>query len=82
MSLEIFYEDTVLVDRLISTFLDLCSKINELNITAKFHHLIHYPIMIRRFGHPRIFSTINFESFHSFLNTKIKTSKNRNAIEI
>ena len=62
---------------LIRDFLKLCSLYSEsLGITVKFHHLIHYPRLITRFGPPRIFSTINFESLHSILKSKIKNSQN------
>ena len=67
----------VVLDNLIESFLSLCSNYSEgLPFTVKFHHLIHYPRMITKFGPPRIFSTINFESLHSKLKSKIKNSCN------
>jgi hypothetical protein len=35
-------------------------------ITAKLHFLLHYPRSIRNFGAPREFSTMRFESKHSY----------------
>ena len=35
-------------------------------LPAKFHFMIHYPRCIKRFGPPRQYSTIRFESKHSF----------------
>ena len=77
-----FNSDQLLVlNNLIYCFLMHCSKFSEIKITVKFHHLIHYPRLIEKFGPPKIFSTINFESIHSLLKQKISNSKNwRNVV--
>lgn len=66
----------ILLHNLIRLFLLSCSEMKELKMTAKFHHMIHYPRMIEMFGPLKILSTLNFESFHSSLKTKISTSNN------
>ena len=75
--LDSFSNETIaMLASIIEAFLSLCSEHNnELKITVKFHHLIHYPSMIAKFGPPKILSTINFESLHSYLKSKIKNSK-------
>ena len=77
MSFSISTEAIIILDNLIENFLLLCSKHNnEIGMTVKFHHLIHYSRYISLFGPPRLFSTRNFESMHSSLKAKIKNSKN------
>ena len=72
--LDSFSNETIaMLASIIEAFLSLCSEHNnELKITVKFHHLIHYPSMIAKFGPPKILSTINFESLHSYLKVKDK----------
>ena len=78
MSFNITPGELIVLENLISVFLRLCSEYDEAigGMTVKFHHLIHYPRLIKQFGPPRVFSTINFESLHSYLKSKIKNSKN------
>ena len=77
MSFNFSFELLTILENLVSNFLFMCSQYAEgLPITVKFHHLIHYPRLITIFGPPRLFSTINFESLHSHLKSKIKNSKN------
>ena len=77
MSYSFSTELIIVLENLIKDFLNLCSLFNDkLSLSIKFHYLIHYPRMIRLFGPPRSFSTINFESLHSTLKEKIRNSKN------
>ena len=77
MSFSISSESIVILDNLIENFLSICSIYDsDLKMTVKFHHLLHYPRFITLFGPPRLFSTRNFESMHSYLKAKIKNSKN------
>ena len=70
-------DSIVYLKTLISDFLQLCqSELQDLNITIKLHHLIHYPRIILMFGPLKYLSTINFESQHSFLKSLIRSSKN------
>jgi hypothetical protein len=47
------------------------------NVTAKQHFLVHYGRAIRRFGPPKGYSTIRFESKYSFLKNINNKTKNR-----
>ena len=46
-------------------------------IKPKQHFLIHYPNAIRHFGPPRLFSTMRFESKHSYFKTAFKSIHNQ-----
>ena len=64
MCFEFKSENLNLLACLIRDFLYLCSKFsgeNGISMSIKFHHLIHLPRQIQKFGPPRYFSTINFE---------------------
>ena len=77
MSFEFSNEKIIMLDNLIEDFLKKCSLYpDQLKMTIKFHHLVHYPRYIQNYGCPRFFSTRNFESMHSFLKSKFKNSKN------
>lgn len=76
MRLELDSEHLVILQNIVTSFLSECSKIPDIKMTIKFHHLTHYASRIERFGPPRTFSTINFESVHSMLKEKMVTSKN------
>ena len=67
------------METLISDFLFCCSKFSdekEFFITIKFHHLVHIPRLISKFGPPRFFSTLNFEQHNHFLKKLILNSSN------
>ena len=75
-------EMLVILDNNVASFLKICSEFDDhFNITVKFHHLIHYSECIRKFGPPKFFRTINFESIHSKLKKLIQNSKNWKAVE-
>ena len=68
-----------ILETLINDFLFCCSEFssnNEIVITIKFHHLVHIPRLITKFGPPRFFSTLNFEQHNHFLKGLILTSSN------
>ena len=63
----------------IRDFLDMCSKFqgeNGISMSIKFHHLVHLPRLIAKFGPPRFFSTLNFEQHNHFLKKLMMTSSN------
>ena len=69
--------DIAYLGTLISDFLRGCREhMPGLTVTIKFHHLVHYPRMIKLFGPLRFYSTMNFESHHSFLKSLMRSSKN------
>ena len=77
MSYEFTPTMLTILETLVDSFLFICASFApEISFTIKFHHLVHYRQMIEKFGPPRIYSTINFESLHSYLKAKIKNSKN------
>ena len=76
MSDSIDQEMIVMLRNVISNFLKFCSDFSDLPMTVKFHHLIHYPSNILRYGPPKVFRTINFESLHSHLKRLMRSSKN------
>ena len=76
MSQRISEDMLCILNTLVVSFLKLCSNFKELSITVKFHHLLHYIDNILKFGPPKVFRTINFESIHSDLKQMIRTSKN------
>ena len=66
-----------LLSSLVEYFLTFCKEnFPEMNISIKFHHLIHYCSKMIEYGPLRFVSTINFESKHSFLKSFCKSSKN------
>ena len=69
-------EDLTILDNLVELFLRQCSLLENLKMTVKFHHLTHYVSNILKFGPPKTFRTINFESIHSTLKHLIKSSQN------
>jgi hypothetical protein len=61
----------------ISLFIShVTSSYPELVSRPKFHFLTHYPSFIRRFGPPRFFSTLRYESKHSYFKGIASRSKN------
>ena len=71
------FESIAYLKTLIADFLALCvSNYPSMNITIKFHHMVHYPGIILKFGPLRHISTINFESHHSFLKSLMRSSRN------
>ncbi|CAF0824860.1 unnamed protein product [Brachionus calyciflorus] len=52
----------------------------EKNIKPKQHFLVHYPESIRNFGPPITYSTMRFESKHSFFKLVNKSVHNKNNI--
>ena len=69
-------EHLIILENLITSFLSLCSNQSGINMTVKFHHMIHYSRLIEKFGPPRIYSTINFESMNSIMKQQMANSKN------
>ena len=63
----------------IHDFLQACSEFSgegQISMSIKFHHLIHLPRQILKFGPPRFFSTLNFEQHNHFLKQLMLTSNN------
>lgn len=65
-----------LIESYLNNFLKLYSPIYVKSLTAKQHFLIHYPTCIRRFGPPRYYSTMRFESKHKQFKNIIKSVNN------
>ena len=76
MSNSLSSEILTILNSLIELFLKECSAFENLKMTIKFHHLTHYISNILKFGPPKTFRTINFESIHSILKKLIKSSQN------
>ena len=43
-------EHLIILENLITSFLSLCSNQSGINMTVKFHHMIHYSRLIEKFG--------------------------------
>ena len=54
----------------------LVREISPNSITPKFHFLIHYPSIIQRFGPPRRYWTMRFESKHQYFKDLARKCKN------
>ena len=68
-----------MIETIISDFLFACSNYSgdgEISMSIKFHHLVHLPRQIMKFGPPRFFSTLNFEQHNHFLKRLMMTSSN------
>ena len=74
-----FVIDTIWLARLHSLIVDLHDIVNTLNplaVKPKFHFLVHYPYLIRRYGPPRYYYTMRFESVHQYFKQLIGKTKN------
>ena len=73
----LFEHDIVELEKKIDGFL-LSVKLNygENFITAKFHHMLHYPFQIRQFGAPVRFSTFCSERSYQLLKRAVHSNKN------
>ena len=74
-----FVIDTVWLARLHSLIIDLHDIVNTLNplaVKPKFHFLVHYPYLIRKYGPPRYYYTMRFESVHQYFKQLIGKTKN------
>ena len=61
---------------LISEHHQLVKKLSPTSITPKFHYLLHYPQTIIKFGPPRHYFTMRFESVHQYFKRLTQCTKN------
>lgn len=60
----------------ITWFLQSLSSLSPQSITPKCHFLLHYPAIIERFGPPKRYWTMRFESLHQYFKDVTKRLRN------
>ncbi len=71
-------EQIIVIENEIKTYLEKFALLYpNRNITAKQHFMIHYGFSIREFGPPYSYSTMRYESKHSYFKELYHSTKNR-----
>lgn len=74
------FEDTILLENLITEHHILYLKIFRVNLKPKHHHMVHYPLIIKKSGPLSLFWAMRFEGKHRELKTTAQSITSRKNI--